>query len=287
MAENVSPFSKVLHYRGASFDVVNPHASLLAGASDIETPLEVDGLLDSYFSNKHVSGKMPYVRSGEIPPAQESPQNSADSRRKRLYNDPEIARRNIMRIPGATTDGYLTDRPDQESPSTGRGHESTFSRSISRPTALHIAVHANSAKVEHDARGPSTRDRVSSLYPESNRNSICSDPFDLHVSDDEDDPKKFDNIDALVATGHVSRYEASDGGRTIKDEGRPTTVGEGANAPAYVPSSSRPFPCKVMSTLTNCLCPQGHSRTGQRDNNRQPGRVLRTHRGRTDPMWWR
>lgn len=42
----------LVHYRGASFHVLNPHASLIYGARAFETPAaEIDGLLDDYFDS--------------------------------------------------------------------------------------------------------------------------------------------------------------------------------------------------------------------------------------------
>ena len=34
--------------------MVNPHNSLLLGVSDIETPAEIDGLLDNYFDSDNI-----------------------------------------------------------------------------------------------------------------------------------------------------------------------------------------------------------------------------------------
>ncbi|KAK6400771.1 hypothetical protein LTR95_019269, partial [Oleoguttula sp. CCFEE 5521] len=50
-----SPTRAQVHYRGASFDVVNPHASLLLGPSDFETPGEIDGLLEDYFQQSSMT----------------------------------------------------------------------------------------------------------------------------------------------------------------------------------------------------------------------------------------
>ncbi|KAM0719867.1 hypothetical protein Q7P37_004002 [Cladosporium fusiforme] len=64
-----------VHYRGASFDLVNPHASLLLSSSHIETPAEIDGLLDDYFED-------------------------SDTMPRALYSNPDAARRNIMGLDG-------------------------------------------------------------------------------------------------------------------------------------------------------------------------------------------
>ncbi|OQO01959.1 hypothetical protein B0A48_12432 [Cryoendolithus antarcticus] len=50
-----SPTRAQVHYRGASFDVVNPHASLLLGPSGFETPGEIDGLLEDYFQQSSMT----------------------------------------------------------------------------------------------------------------------------------------------------------------------------------------------------------------------------------------
>ncbi|KAF7186030.1 hypothetical protein HII31_12631 [Pseudocercospora fuligena] len=82
-------------YRGASFDVVNPHASLILGARDIETPAEIDGLLDDYFDQP--VERMQYDNlTGE--PSQISLRIPSESSRRVLYDDPGSARRNILRV---------------------------------------------------------------------------------------------------------------------------------------------------------------------------------------------
>ncbi|QIW97430.1 hypothetical protein AMS68_002948 [Peltaster fructicola] len=49
-SEPASGSGQFVHYRGASFEVLNPHASLIYGARSVETPAaEIDGLLDDCF----------------------------------------------------------------------------------------------------------------------------------------------------------------------------------------------------------------------------------------------
>lgn len=91
--------------RGVSFDVVNPHTSLLLGVSDIETPAEIDGLLDHYF-DRSLPNMQPYNDpTGEKSTSQYSLQTSASNGRQRiLYDDADSARRNIMGIQGQESD---------------------------------------------------------------------------------------------------------------------------------------------------------------------------------------
>lgn len=89
-----------LHYKGASFDVVNPHESLILGSSEIETPAEIDGLLDDYFHSTYDLGTMiPYDDiTGEMNTSQQSlpTANSSNGRQRRVYDDADSARRAIM-----------------------------------------------------------------------------------------------------------------------------------------------------------------------------------------------
>ena len=116
-----------LSYRGASFDVVNPHASLLLGVSDIETPAEIDGLLDDYFNNNRDSATMAYNDpTGEKAASQQSFQTSSSNGRQRvLYDDPESARRRIMGIPGSGSQPPLPNTPRHDSALTQRSNEQT------------------------------------------------------------------------------------------------------------------------------------------------------------------
>ena len=102
-----------LHYKGISFDVVNPHTSLLLGVSDIETPAEIDGLLDNYFSDDF--GMDPYDdQAGEKSRSQQSFHTTGSNGRQRvLYDNPDSARRNIMGLPGSRSDDTIIVRPSQ------------------------------------------------------------------------------------------------------------------------------------------------------------------------------
>lgn len=75
--------------------MVNPHASLILGARHIETPAEIDGLLDDYFD--HPEERMQYDSlTGE--PSQVSLRIPSESSRRILYDDPSAARRKILRV---------------------------------------------------------------------------------------------------------------------------------------------------------------------------------------------
>lgn len=82
-------------YRGASFDVVNPHASLILGTRDLETPAEIDVLLDDYFDDR-ISDMQYDSLTGE--PSQSSLRTPSEGSRRILYDDPGSARRNILRV---------------------------------------------------------------------------------------------------------------------------------------------------------------------------------------------
>ncbi|KAK5121112.1 hypothetical protein LTR85_005596 [Meristemomyces frigidus] len=193
-----------LHYRGASFDVVNPHASLLLGTHDFETPAEIDGLLDDYF-HRRASSLMPYDGlTGEMD--ESLPASSDGSRRTRvLYSDPEDARRNIMRIPGVASQPTMMESVYQESPLARKGQDTGLPMSTADLRNLeegHGADLHDYGRREDQANRPLTVNRGSSQYPLS----VRSDPFDLNVSDDEDDDRQFDYIDQLVAAGRGTEY---------------------------------------------------------------------------------
>ena len=96
--------------------MVNPHQSLLLGSNNIiETPGEIDGLLDDYFDSTGHSDTMPYDNfTGEFSTSQQSLHTTSSNGRQRvLYKDPESARRTILGIHGtarqSTNDRYQYD----------------------------------------------------------------------------------------------------------------------------------------------------------------------------------
>ncbi|KAK3710684.1 hypothetical protein LTR37_010103 [Vermiconidia calcicola] len=130
LTEPTDPASPAtLHYKGASFDVVNPHASLLLGNNNLETPAEIDGLLDDYFHSREDLASMAYTdRRGEFPTSQHSLQTSSSNGRQRmLYDDPESARRNILRIQSARSQQTAAPSPYDDSPPLRRNDESQLS----------------------------------------------------------------------------------------------------------------------------------------------------------------
>ena len=75
--------------------MLNPHASL--GFHNLETPAEIDGLLDSYFEdhNDHTEDNMQNnTATGESSPT--SSHIASESSRRVLYDNAEIAHRNIL-----------------------------------------------------------------------------------------------------------------------------------------------------------------------------------------------
>jgi hypothetical protein len=142
-----------LHYRGVSFDVVNPHASLLLGYSDIETPAEIDGLLDDYFNRSTQSIAMPYDdHTGEKSASQHSLQTSSSNGRQRiLYGDADSARRNIMGIPTQSSQQTVIHRPLDEDPVPQSSlQRPAVSRTSSDEEILRIRGRYTNMAFEHD-----------------------------------------------------------------------------------------------------------------------------------------
>jgi hypothetical protein len=89
-------------YRGASFDVLNPHASLVPGSHNFETPAEIDGLLDSYFE-VHDENTQDNMYDNTAAAGDSSPASShvpSEGSRRVLYDNVKIAHRNILRTRG-------------------------------------------------------------------------------------------------------------------------------------------------------------------------------------------
>ncbi|KAF2765464.1 hypothetical protein EJ03DRAFT_207682 [Teratosphaeria nubilosa] len=270
LSEPTPPTSPAtLHYRGASFDLVNPHASLLLGTKEFETPAEIDGLLDNYFDISQDSLDMQYdpITGNSIEQRGSTPSSEDGSRRGRpLYSDLSIARTNIMRIPSQpAASGQLdTGVPYQESPLAHR------SPPHSRPTLVLAGDHSieegmSAMSVAGSAAQPLPPPQEPAGIGEQSRSrsrgasttgaqSTYSDPFDLYLSESGfEQPlgqEYFDNIDRMVQSGQATRAGvlANEGGLTGRDVG--------ADAEAYVPSSPRPSPFRLMSTLTSRIFKQ-------------------------------
>lgn len=88
-------------YRGASFDVLNPHASLVLGSPALETPAEIDGLLDSYFEDHdHPAQDTMQNNTTDRESSPSLSQMPSENSRRILYEDAETAHRNILRTRG-------------------------------------------------------------------------------------------------------------------------------------------------------------------------------------------
>ncbi|KAI7086061.1 hypothetical protein KC356_g5351 [Hortaea werneckii] len=199
--------SPAIHYKGASFEVVNPHASLLLDTHSLEEPAELDGLLDNYLDDSDDSILMAYDNvTGEHFSSQMSlPSSSEGSRRRMLYTNPEDARRNIMRLPGAPSS------PPQDTP--------TRSQQAMESGRPFLAFEPSTADLGHQVAQqslmqPSPIERPASVERASSSSgtSTRSNPFDLHVSDHGDNP---DDIAASV-TGGLHVYDGNE--HELQDE---------------------------------------------------------------------
>lgn len=210
---------------------------------------------------------MPYDDlTGEMSSSQHSaPPASDGSRRGReLFPDPETARRNIMRIPSANSNSNTPETVYQESPLARRGQDTGLPLSTAE---LRDLEDGHGAPFHHDSAGAGQpgqhvqTERGSSQYPPSLR----SDPFDLHVSDDEEN---FNNIDELLAAGRGTQY-LNDDEVHYESGGGFAAYDEGVYAQAYVPSASRTSPFRLMSALTSCFIKQGCSTAESRHHHRR------------------
>ena len=132
--------------------MVNPHASLLLGYPDLETPAEIDGLLDDYFNRSSHSIVMPYNdETGEMSDSQLSlPTSNGSAGRRILYDNALNARRNIMGLASApalpTTSSQQTvyHRPGDRSPLTrlpSESHAWPPQASMQDPRNAGVALH--------------------------------------------------------------------------------------------------------------------------------------------------
>lgn len=258
LSEPTPPTSPtVLHYRGASFDLVNPHASLLLGTKDIETPAEIDGLLDDYFHSADDLA-MPYDEfTGEMSssPASAAPEGSR--RGRTLFPDANSAHRHIMRRP--FPEPVASGLKCQESPLAHRALHSHDARAT--PDTHPLEGDLGAMPLEHVpetaiVQGQASQ-RSSSAYPRS----IYSNPFDLNVSDDEGlEDYTNGRIDAIVGSSHHVLPHTDGTGEKDIQAGGDVSEDEGANLQAYVSASSHRSPFLLLTTLTSCFMPQGNSR---------------------------
>ncbi|KAI7229769.1 hypothetical protein KC330_g7274 [Hortaea werneckii] len=187
--------STTIRYKGASFEVVNPHISLLLDTHSLEEPAELDGLLDNYLDDSDDSILMAYDDvTGEHSSQMSLPSSSEGSRRRMLYTNPEDARRNIMRLPGAPSS------PQQNTP--------TRSQQAMEPGGPFLAFQPSTADLGREAaqhswaeQSPTERPASVERASLSSGTSTRSNPFDLHLSDHGNNP---DDIAATIAGGlHV------------------------------------------------------------------------------------
>ncbi|KAK3672732.1 hypothetical protein LTR78_007318 [Recurvomyces mirabilis] len=203
-----------LHYKGASFELVNPRASLLLGKQDIETPAEIDGLLDDYFC----ASEMPYNHvTGELSSPVLDTSEDGSRRTRTLFTDASSARRTIMRIPSLPADRYSP--PAQDSPLAGRStsqpvsqHDSigTFQQQGTGPQNHFQPAPLNPSSYREDTRyrfPADTQDQVATGFDDdrndraniSHRTSVFSDPFDLESSEETIELGR-NNLDEMITT---------------------------------------------------------------------------------------
>lgn len=90
---------------------MNPHESLQLGPNQIETPAEIDGLLDDYFRDSNDLIMQPYDDlTGEMSSSQQSV--SSNGRQRILYADPQEARQGIMGAINPAGSGSPSQRPN-------------------------------------------------------------------------------------------------------------------------------------------------------------------------------
>ncbi|EMC98713.1 hypothetical protein BAUCODRAFT_145746 [Baudoinia panamericana UAMH 10762] len=232
-----------LHYRGASFDLVNPHASLLVGKHDIETPGEIDGLLDTYFLE---DADMSYDNLTGEPSSPSLSASLSSSRRVRRYADPESARFGIMGIP---TMPSATTSPHDYEPSAER-RSVLLAREASRRThpvnQREAIIAANLPREDSSIKDSSQR--TSSAYPYSTRSKI-SNPFDLSVSDDDAVEVRQRFTDPIEV---VRRYQHPESATERAGSGEPSVYDEGADAEA------RAFPLDRDTTIDEIVDQYGY-----------------------------
>ncbi|KAK5109400.1 hypothetical protein LTR62_007066 [Meristemomyces frigidus] len=236
-----------VYYKGASFDLVNPHASLLLGKHKIETPAEIDGLLDDYF----YEADMPYNHiTGEYSSPTLDQELNSSRRGRTLFTDTDSARRAIMRMPSLPMD--MTRQAEQESPLARQTAKQPMMRGqpnigegIFHPTPP-LPSGVASDQLEFIFPDPLARplspvpgddsdeyegEYVQDRAADSHRTSILSDPFDLNVSDDDAGPQ-YHNIDGLIATGNSHEQQPAESVGDYTETSDPDAESEaGLNTP--------------------------------------------------------
>ena len=188
-----------------------------------------------------------------------------------LYADPESARQNIMRLPSSS---YTEAPPAQESPLAGRGNSSNHAVADDDQAVSIDSRSCPDANVSHritDVK-PTVADGDSSSSADGE--SLRSDPFDLRLSVDAG--PQLNNIDEVIRLDPRVKYIVRTPESLEREyqftlaamENPVADYDEGADAQAYVPSSSRPSPFRFMSALTKCFL-QERPPPGPRFNDRK------------------
>jgi len=277
---------------GAYFDLLNPHASLLEATHHTDSSAEVDALLDEYYDN---TSDLTQSRSILIPRPQSHPQPTirimADNARhtRRLYDNPDSARRNIMRsredlsssqgnaiahssAPQATgasspetfnpLSGGLSGTPehlDQVQSNNRLPLAGSSSSAVGQDRSPSATGQQQGGEYNHPALlfpGPrpqagSVSGMASARSSHLKRLSIRSDPFDLTLTDTEDEGNTPQASIVDIAEG-IDEYGFGRSGS--------------ADAHAYVPLSGRPL---SASALTRYLSRQGILRAARSGQLRQ------------------
>ncbi|CAK3755153.1 Hypothetical predicted protein [Lecanosticta acicola] len=174
-----SPYSPAtLHLHGTSFDLVNPHDSLLVGVHQLETPAEIDGLLDDYFDQGVEDDIMESKqRAGERP--QEPSRVDSNGSRRKLYEDADSARRNILNVEPDLTAPPKARLAD-DSPLAYKSAPSLV-RKNTNPYRKHPSVRMAAESPLGDGESPASNMTV--IHRERKGRSQASDPFDLTISE--------------------------------------------------------------------------------------------------------
>ena len=297
-----------LLYRGASFDVVNPHASLLVTSQEFETPAEIDGLLDDYFDDR-VFAPQTSNENSNSDMSQQSLEGSSDSgRHARVpYDDADSARRNIMRK-ATTQTPPKAEVSDDHSPLSSKHNVIPLQSDLVRPLALpkqtpstransnpfrsitqalgfnRISTVDESVKLEDaldqdvaqsnipqgTCDSPSTKAQLTVLLDLNQRRFIG------HKSSRKRSSHQSDQFDLdMGGIEEGNRNDNSDGVQNLPDKGTElTTFGPVANASSYVASSCR---SRLKNALTRYLSKQETQGTRDRYNRTGHHRRLRVH----------
>lgn len=215
-----------------------------------------------------------------------SSRNSSRGRPTRtLCSDADSARRNIMRLPDAPPNSPIINA--RQAPSlahTNDGGPGVNGHGRHQPNqAQRVSSLLEGVQADQQSERPDISRRTSSSYPSSYPHSTFSDPFDLHVTDSEDErPSNVNHIDAIMAGSRRSTQsrnshragpngllpvQGQDHDESNAHDASGERDGDGggaAEARAYVSALDRPFPLRLMRTLTNLILSQRRKHTRPR-----------------------